>query len=450
MAGIVHCSVTPVPVSEAVLPAARSTNIWDGRSYRSKGISMGDRTVIEYEQLDEEFVQNPQRLYSRLREEGRAVHPVRMPWGLEMWLVTGYDAVREAFLDPRISKDTHQVSGLIQQHSLDKSHRGIDPRITSHMINTDPPGHERLRRLVGKAFTMRRVEEMRPRIAEITTELLDKMADQTEIDLLSRFAIPLPMTVICELLGVPVEAQTNFRKLTYVILSTTGGEDFADANTAMVEYLSDLVADCRAHPADTMLSALIQARDDGDRLSETELTSMCWLILFAGNDTTANLIGNGMLALMRHPDQYAELRRDRSLLPNAIEEFLRYEGPANMSTYRFSAAAVELGGVLIPEGEIVMIAPHASNHDPAVFPDPDQFAIHRQTKGHMGFGFGIHHCLGAQLARIEAGIAFTGLLDRFERIELAVPPENLRWRQHYFERALVQLPVRLHRTDPAR
>jgi cytochrome P450 len=410
---------------------------------------MTSQTIIVYEQLDEEFVQNPQQLYTRLREEGRVVHPVRMPWGLELWLVTGYEAVRQAFLDPRICKDTYQVSELIRKHSLDKSHKGIDPRITGHMLNTDPPGHERLRKLVGKAFTMRRVEQLRPRIAEITTELLDKMADQTEVDLLSTFAIPLPLTVICEMFGVPPEAQTDFRKWTYTILSTTGGDDFTTANTSMVEYLTDLVTEWRTHPTDNMLSALIQARDDGDRLSESELTAMCWLILFAGNDTTANLIGNGMLALMRHPEQYAEIQRDRSLLPNAIEEFLRYEGPANMSTYRFSAAPVELGGVLIPEGEIVMIAPHASNHDPAAFADPDRFAIHRQTKGHMGFGFGIHYCLGAQLARIEAVIAFNGLLDRFENIELAVPAESLRWRQHYFERALVELPVRLHRKEIA-
>jgi cytochrome P450 len=387
-------------------------------------------TVVE--RLGAEYFQDPYSVHARLRAE-RPVSAVVMPGGMPAWLVTGYAEARAALADPRLGKT---VPGW--HPDPDSIYAALD----RHMLNSDPPDHKRLRRLVNKAFTARRVEELRPRITSITAELLDEMSAQREVDLLASFAFPLPITVICELLGVPVADRDEFRVWSATIVSNTvTPEVFMNDATAMVRYIRALLAAKRREPVDDLLSALVLARDEGDRLRENELVSMVFLLLVAGHETTVNLIASGMLALMLNPGEFDRLRADRSLLGGAVEELLRYVNPVNHATYRFAAEPVEIGGARIGPGEPVVVALSSANRDPSRYAEPDRLDLGRDSSGHLAFGHGIHYCLGAPLARLEAEIAFGGLLERFGSMTLAVPAESLRWRPSTLIHGLEALPV---------
>jgi cytochrome P450 len=391
-----------------------------------------DRGTVEY--LGAEYFQDPYAVHARLRAQ-RPVSAVIMPGGTPAWLVTGYAEARAALADPRLCKSPPGW------HAPPDS---IYAALEGHMLNSDPPDHERLRRLVNKAFTPRRVEQLRPRIAAITAELLDEMSTQREVDLLVSFAFPLPITVICELVGIPVADRDDFRKWSASIISNTVSVEIFQADaTAMVHYFMALLAAKRQEPADDLLSALILARDEGDRLDENELLSMMFLLLVAGHETTVNLIASGMLALLLNPGQLGRLRADPALLGGAVEELLRYVNPVNHATYRFTAEPVEIGGARIGPGEAVIVALSSADRDPSRFATPDQLDLGRDASGHLAFGHGIHYCLGAPLARLEAEIAFGALLDRFGSMELAVPAESLRWRPSTLIHGLETLPVRL-------
>jgi cytochrome P450 len=318
------------------------------------------------------------------------------------------------------------------------------------MLNTDPPDHTRLRKLVNRAFTARTVSRLRPRIVEITDGLLEELARAGEADLLEAFAFPLPITVICELLGIPGADRDRFREWSNVLVSAAGPERIGRASAEMAEFLTDLVAAKRAAPTEDLLSGLVHVCYEGERLGMAELVSMAFLLLVAGHETTVNLIGNGMLALLRHPDQLAALRRDPSLLPNAVEEFLRYEGPVNLATLRFTTEPVALDGVEIPAGEFVLVSLLSANRDGTRFADPDTLDVRRPAGGHLAFGHGIHYCVGAPLARLEAEIAIGRLLERFGDIRLAADPATLSWRDSTLMRGLETLPVRFGRGGPIR
>ena len=389
-------------------------------------------TVVEH--LGAGYFSDPYSVHARLRAE----HPVAqviMPGGTPAWLVTGYTQARAALTDPRLVK-------------LPKGWRpppdSLLASLDLHMLNLDPPDHERLRKLVNKAFTARRVEELRPRIAAIAAGLLDDMSTRREVDLLASFAFPLPITVICELLGVPVADRDQFRAWSATIVTdTVAPEVFQDHATAMTGYFRRLMAARRREPADDLLSALISARDEGDRLSENELLSMAFLLLVAGHETTVNLIASGTLALLLNPGELARLRADPSLLGGAVEELLRYVNPVNNATFRFAGEPLEIDGVAIGAGEVVLVSLSGANRDPSRYADPDRLDLGRDSGGHVAFGHGIHYCLGAPLARLEAEIAFGALLDRFGEITLAVPPDGLRWRPSTLIHGLESLPVRL-------
>jgi cytochrome P450 len=374
---------------------------------------------------------------------GSGVRQVTMPSGLRAWLVTGYPEARAALADPRLAKDAGQLAGLMQRQARLGDDASFSDYLSKHMLNSDPPYHERLRGLVNKAFTARRVEHLRRRVQEICDGLIAALAARREADLIESLAIPLPITVICELLGVPEPDRDSFRALSNTLVAALPAPVVAEASRAMGGYLRGLVASKRAEPGEDMLSALIGAREAADRLTDDEVISMAVLLLAAGHETTVNLIGNGMLALVTNPGQFAALRADRTLLPNAIEEFLRYDGPVSHATMRFTERATVIGGAEIPPGELVMVSLDAADHDPQRFPDPDRLDLRRPTGGHLAFGHGIHYCLGAPLARLEAEIAFTGLLDRFSLIELAIPVDTLRWRVSTVMRGLERLPLRL-------
>ena len=390
------------------------------------------------EQFGAEYFQDPLGHFARLRDS-QPVTPVIMSEGARQWLVTRYEDVRSALADPRLAKDW-----MRHMAPQDWTPDPEDMYLNRHMLNMDPPDHTRLRRLVVKAFTPRRVADLRPRILTITSSLLDALDARDEVDLIEAFAFPLPVTVICELLGVPVADQDKFQAWSHAVLSSAAGpEEVREAGFAMYTYFTELVAAKRKTPADDLLSALIAATDEGDSLDEHELIGMMFLLLVAGHETTVNLIASGMLALLTFPGELARLRSDRSLLPAAVEELLRYANPLNHATERFTLEPVVIGGVEIPAHEWVICVTSSANHDPARFSSPDRLGIGRDTSGHLAFGHGIHYCLGAPLARLEGEIAFGALLDRFPSMSLAVPETSLRWRQSSLIHGLEELPVRL-------
>jgi cytochrome P450 len=401
---------------------------------------------FEPQPLGDGYFQDPLSVFARMREQS-PVTSVITPEGQRAWLITRYEDVRRALADPRLSKDWRKLRspGFVPDPSV-----GF---LMAHMLNADPPDHTRLRRLVQKAFTPGRVAALRPRIEAITGALLDAMAEGAvaagdspdgAIDLITAFAFPLPMTVICELLGIPDGDRDEFKTWSQVILSSTATfDEYRAAGGAMYAYFTALLADKRAAPADDLLSALITARDSGDSLDEPELLAMIFLLLVAGHETTVNLIATGTLALLTHPAEFARLRSDPSLLPGAVEELLRYANPLNHATDRYAPASFEVGGVLIPAGEPVLVVTSSANRDPARFPDPDRLDVGRDASGHVAFGHGIHYCVGAPLARLEGEIAFGALLSRFPGLALAVDPAALRWRPSSLIHGLETLPVRL-------
>ncbi|WP_181874312.1 cytochrome P450 family protein [Marinitenerispora sediminis] len=385
------------------------------------------------------FVDNPYPVYAELRERGPA-HHVRLPTGQEVWLVVGYEEARAALADPRLTKDWRRAAGLGSD---------VEGPLGIHMLTADPPQHTRLRRLVAREFTPRRIEALRPRVHRITEELLDAFPASGRVDLVDAFAFPLPITVICDLLGVPFLDRSSFRAWTQELLAPTDGERSRERTLPLMrDYLTDLIARKRTEPGDDLFSALIRTTDeDGDRLSAGELRAMAFLLLVAGHETTVNLIANGILALLTHPEQMAALVADWSLLDGAVEEMLRYDGPVEHATSRFTLEPVQVGDQVIPGGGApVLVVLAAADRDPARFPGADAFDIRRPAGGHLAFGHGIHFCLGAPLARMEGRIAVRALLERHPDLALDVHPTALAWRRGLV-RSMSELPVRL---GPAR
>ena len=313
------------------------------------------------------------------------------------------------------------------------------------MLNRDGDDHRRLRRLVTKAFTPRMVEQLRPRIQAIADELLDAVSSKGEMDLSAAYAFPLPITVIAELLGVPTEDQDRFREWSDAVITPAISQEelerFFEQMGEFVAYLTDLFAARRAEPRDDLISALLAARDDDDALTENEVFGTVVLLIVAGHETTVGLIGNAVLNLLSHPAELERVRADPSLLPAAIEEALRYEGPVERTLYRWASTDVELGGQTIRKGEGVIAIVNAADRDHNRFPDADRFDVTRDDKRHLAFGRGSHFCLGAPLARLEAEIALETLFRRLPGLRLAVPREELAWRPTPGFRRLVALPV---------
>ncbi|MFJ2633061.1 cytochrome P450 [Streptomyces sp. NPDC087422] len=393
--------------------------------------------VVDLGALGEEFRRDPYPVYAELRARG-PVHRVVIPEGHEAWLVVGYEAGRALLNDARLSKVWSNAAPELGVRTVAS---GLS------MLSTDPPVHSRLRKLVAREFTPRRVDAMAPRVQALADGMLDAMAKEPSRrgDLVESLAFPLPISVICDLLGVPFMDREQFRAWSNIALSTSSARARADAADAMNDFLVRLVADKRERPGDDLMSALIHTADeDGDRLNAEELLGMAWVLLVAGHETTVNLISNGVLALLTHPEQLAALRADpEGLMEGAVEEILRYDGPVETPTYRFSTAPVEVGGTVIPgDGRLVLVALADADRDPARFPDPDRFDIRRDARGHIAFGHGIHYCLGAPLARLEARIALRGLLDRFPALALDADPAGLQWRGGLLIRGPERLPVR--------
>ncbi|MEU5599657.1 cytochrome P450 [Streptomyces sp. NPDC020298] len=411
---------------------------------------MPQTALPEVIELDDDFMQDPHSIYARLNERG-PLHRVKIPQGvpvtggLTVWLVTGFDEVRAALSDPRLSTDLRRTDELFARNQADSTKRGgFSSTIANHMLHNDPPNHTRLRKLVNKAFTSRAVERLAPQIEQVSHELLDSLPENETVDLLDLFAFPLTFRIICALLGVPEEDQENFKEWSKQLISGGSPEIAAAASATMHTYLTELIAQKRREPADDVLSALVEARDEDDRLVENELISMAFLLIIGAHETTANTVSNGTFHLMTHLDQWAALIADRDLLPGAIEEFLRLESPLKHATFRCVTEPLTIGDTELPTGDFVLISLAAANRHAHRFDgDTQELDITRPTKGHVAFGHGIHYCLGAPLARLETRIAFDALLSRYPGMRLAADPAELRWRTSTLIRGLYALPVRL-------
>lgn len=384
-----------------------------------------------------DFLADPYPTYHRLRTED-PVH--QSPLGF--WVLTRYEDVVAVLRDPRFAKEP-MIAAVAARFGIPPATIGLS------MLDRDPPDHTRLRGLVSKAFTPRVVEGLRPRVQEVVDGLLDGVERAGTMDLIEEFAYPIPVNVICEMLGVPVEDHERFkgwsldlaRGLDSIMLPPDSevAKRSGMARQGLAEYFRALIAERRASPRGDLLSGLIAAEEAGDKLSEAELLATCVLLLVAGHETTVNLIGNSMISLLRNPDQLRKLRENPGLIGSAVEELLRYDGPVQR-TARTPDQDVTIGGRTIPKGEIVMPFIGAADRDPAQFPDPDRLDITRADNRHVAFGLGIHFCLGAPLARIEGQIAINTLLARLPKLALATEtPEH---RQSLTLRGLAALPVR--------
>jgi cytochrome P450 len=368
---------------------------------------------------------------------GRPVFRAELPDGRIVWLVTGYDNVRQMIIDQRFSRALAVAPGQAQP--------GFEMFAAGSVNGMDPPEHTRLRKLVASAFTARRVEALRPRVADIVNQLIDAMAGRPQpADLVAGFSLPLPAQVICEMLGVPAEDTGQFHAWSDTIMGDwqRDADEIMTALAKMYGYFGKLIEIKRARAADDLMSALIAARDHADRLSEHELTAMCCILLIGGHETTANQINMSLLLLFDHPDQVARLRADPGLIPAAVEELLRCTRLGSLPPARVTTEDVQIGGVTIPAGEKVMPLLGAANRDPSVFSDPDRLDVTRDAASHLSFGAGVHHCLGAQLARVELQEAFRGLIGRLPGLRLAVPASDLEFKPGMAIHSLRELPVR--------
>ena len=389
------------------------------------------------------FKANPFPFYTQLRNDA-PVCRISVSRNRHAWLITRYEDVTMALKDERLVKNKLNALTPEQLTKQPWTPRFFRP-LARNMLYLDVPDHTRLRALVHKAFTPRLIEQMRTRVQTISEELLDSAQKRGHIDLIGDYALPIPTVVIADMLGVPAADQHKFHRWSNALVSSNqtgmGTLKMIPHVLAFLSYIRKLIKAKRAEPQDDLTSALVQVEDAGEQLSEDELIAMIFLLLVAGHETTVNLIGNGMLALLEHPDQMQELRQEPALIRSAVEELLRFDSPVALATDRYAREDMTIAGVTIPRGELVYAVLASANRDERQFPNPDLLDLKREPNKHVAFGNGIHYCLGAPLARMEGQIAINALLCRLPAMRLAVPPEKLRWRHGILLHSLENLPV---------
>jgi cytochrome P450 len=393
-----------------------------------------------------QFNADPYPFYAHLRTEA-PVYRTRLPYKQVAWLVTRYEDVFDVLKDERFVKDRLNAKSPGDNEKTPWV-PGIFKPLTRNMLDVDEPDHTRLRALVRTAFTPRLIEQLRRRIQALCEDLLDAMQSKGNMELISDYALPLPATVIADLLGVPAEDRRKFHRWSSKIVSVSPGAEMGlqglqvvPSVWAFMRYLRKQFKQRRVEPKDDLITALVQAEEAGDKLSEDELLAMGFLLLVAGHETTVNLIASGTLALLEYPEQLEMLRGNPSLIRSAVEELLRYTSPVQMATERYAREDVTIAGTTIPRGELMLAVIGSANRDERQFDNPETLDITRDPNKHLAFGKGIHHCLGASLARMEAQIAIDALLHRFPNLHLAGAPESLHWHRGLFLRGLEKLPL---------
>ncbi|HYB01553.1 MAG TPA: cytochrome P450 [Ktedonobacteraceae bacterium] len=387
------------------------------------------------------FKANPFPFYAQLRAEAPAFPVTVMKQ--RAWLITRYDDVLNVLKDERFAKDRRNA---MTDEQLKKS-PWVPPMfkpLEHTMLDLDSPDNTRLRALVHKAFTPRMVEKMRDQIQHLANQLLDAVEPKGSMDLIADFALPLPLTVVGQILGVPAEDNDKFHRWSKTLITSGTSRNLLvliPNIMAFMKYLKKLIKERRAYPKDDLITALVQAKDGSDQLSEDEILAMIFLLLIAGHETTVNLIGSGTLALLEHPDQLEMLRNEPGLIKTAVEELLRYVCPVEMATERYAREDIEIAGITIPRGELAMAVIGSANRDERYFENPDMLDITRKNNRHLAFGHGVHFCLGAPLARLEGQIALSTLIQRMPNLRLNIAPDQVRWRGTFVLRGLEALPV---------
>ena len=399
-------------------------------------------TTTHVDVTDATFKANPFPFYAQLRTES-PVFPVTLPTKQRAWLVTRYDDVLDVLKDERFAKNRRNAMSPAQLKKAPWMPSMFKP-LEHNMLDSDSPDHTRLRALVHKAFTARMIERMRDQIQALTNELLDGVESKGSMDVIADFALPLPLTMIGRILGIPAADNQKFHRWTQVVVSAGTNRNLVALIPTLIRfmgYLKRSIRERRAHPKDDLITALVQAKDGNDQLSEDEIVAMIFLLLVAGHETTVNLIGSGVLALLEHPDQLRKLRREPETIKSAIEELLRFVCPVEMATERYAREDITIAGTTIPRGELVLAVVGSANRDAKYFANSDLLDITRMNNKHLAFGQGVHYCLGAPLARLEGQIAIGALVQRMPNLQLSVAPDQLRWRGAFVLRGLEALPV---------
>ena len=401
------------------------------------------RTGLTYNPLDRSLYDDPYTIYRRLRESD----PVHRSWLMDGYVFTRYQDVLEVLHDARFSADerNHPNFEKFLNRARKRGDLGAEEQFTPSMLRIDPPDHTRLRRLVSKAFTPSAIARLEPKIRALVKEMLDEVAPKGRMDVIEDIGIPLPVIMIAELIGVPREDRDRFRHWSSEAVRSIGFSTVEDeqasrkAGEELRAYFETIAEQRRREPRDDLMSGLLAAEEEGDRLSSDEVYATLELLLIAGNETTTNLIGNGMLALLSHPEQYERLHRDPSLLDSALEELLRYDPPVQ-ATSRIALEDVEIDGLTVRKGQNVIVVMGAANRDPEIFPEPDSLDLGRSGNNHLAFGHGVHFCLGSHLARLEARYAIGALVERFPNMKLEI--EAPEFKRNLILRGMVSLPVR--------
>lgn len=399
-------------------------------------------TIAPVDITTAKFKANPFPFYANLRAEA-PVFAVTLPTKQRAWLVTRYDDVLEVLKDKRFAKNRYNAMSPEQLKKFPWVPPMFKP-LERNMLDSDSPDHTRLRSLIHKAFTPNMVEQMREQVQTLTNELLDKAERKGSMDLLADFALPLPLTIIGRILGVPAQDNPKFHRWTTLLVSAGTNKNLfvlIPAIMSFMWYLKKLVKERRNHPKDDLITALVEAKEGKDQLSSDEILGMLFLLLIAGHETTVNLIASGTLALLENPDQFAKLRNEPILIKSAIEELVRFVCPVETATERYAREDITIAGVTIPRGELTLAVIASANRDAGHFEQPDTLDISRENNKHLAFGQGIHYCVGAPLARLEGQIAINTLIQRLPNLRLSVKPEQLRWRSNFVLRGLEALPV---------
>ncbi|MGZ0879448.1 cytochrome P450 family protein [Priestia megaterium] len=386
--------------------------------------------------FSQQFHQNPYDYYKKIRPHQPFAKVKMLNEGHTTWMAFTYKAAEAVLKDNRFIKDMRTV---FPDEMTDENL----PPIAQSMLFVDPPDHHRLRSLVQSGFTPKRIEKLRGRIEEIAREQAKLMSNKETVDFINAYAFPIPIRVICELLGIPSEDQLDFQRWSTALVDINDDSEYDKVNMEFMAYLGKLTEQKRVSPGEDLMSYLIQAEEEGERLTVSELYGVVMLLIVAGHETTVNLIANGLLALLTHPEQLALLKADPSLVAQAIEELLRFNGPVEFSTDRWAKESFMFMGQQVTKGDHVIVSLASANHDPAAFENPNALDITKEKSPHLAFGKGIHYCLGAPLARIEGEIAIQVLLEEYPSLTLAAELSELEWRQSFIIRGLKQLPINL-------